>query len=336
MTVRAYVRNSPAQSAGAQTSSEAVEACGLYLLNWITITILALFVGVSLALLKLSMALEGELLGGIATVAGLTAAGHVLLSRVRAVRIAYVLISIAQLGLVSMLGAVLTYVAASANLPLQDAMLDSWDKFFGLDWTVYYRLMTAWPALLPYACLSYGAIGLPPIAVPIVLGLTNNHVRLQQFTMATLLTLCAVALISALIPAIGTYQQYNLPTEFATFKASGYLIQLDRLPVVRSSSLQVLNISQIGGIVTFPSFHAAAALLALWAWWGVWWMRPWALMMCVAMLAATPLWGGHYFVDIFAGVAVAALAIAFAKAIEGQSLVIPHGAKSTSLACVTP
>nr|WP_245471359.1 hypothetical protein [Bradyrhizobium genosp. SA-3] len=193
MTVRAYVRNSPAQSAGAQTSSEAsVEAYGLYLLNWITITILALFVGVSLALLKLSMALEGELLGGMATVAGLTAAGHVVLSRVRAVRIAYVLISIAQLGLVSMLGAVLTYVTASANLPLQDALLDSWDKFFGLDWTAYYRLMTAWPALLPYACLSYGAIGLPPIAVPIVLGLTNNHVRLQQFTMATLLTLCAV------------------------------------------------------------------------------------------------------------------------------------------------
>ncbi|RXG91846.1 hypothetical protein EAS61_24465 [Bradyrhizobium zhanjiangense] len=102
-----------------------MEAYGLYLLNWITITILALFVGVSLALLKLSMALEGELLGGMATVAGLTAAGHVLLSRVRAVRIAYVLISIAQLGLVSMLGAVLTYVAASANLPLQDAMLSA-------------------------------------------------------------------------------------------------------------------------------------------------------------------------------------------------------------------
>jgi hypothetical protein len=66
------------------------------------------------------------------------------------------------------------------------------------------------------------------------------------------------------------------------------------------------------GIVTFPSFHAAAAVLYLWALWCVWWMRPLALLANGAMLLATPIGGGHYFVDVFAGMAVAVLAIAAA------------------------
>jgi membrane-associated phospholipid phosphatase len=36
-------------------------------------------------------------------------------------------------------------------------------------------------------------------------------------------------------------------------------------------------------------------------------------------LLATPLIGGHYFVDVFAGVGIAALAIAAAKMLKGRS-----------------
>jgi len=306
------------------------KAYGLYLLNWITLGILTLFDGAGLAISKFSLELESNLFGAMSTIAVLTAAGHFLLSRTTRVRLAFVLLSVAQLALLSLLAALLTYIAASVNLPLQDAMLDRWDRLFGLDWPAYYRFMTDTPGLLPYAHLAYAAIALPLLGVPIVLGLTAEYVRLQQYTMASLLTLCVVACISALIPAIGTYQQYDLPTEFATYKATGYLIQLQRLPMVRNGGLQILNISHIGGIVTFPSFHAAAAILALWGWWGAWWMRPWALMMSLAMLVATPLLGGHYFVDIVAGGAVASLAIAFATAIKAQSSALP-GATTTSL-----
>ncbi len=42
-------------------------------------------------------------------------------------------------------------------------------------------------------------------------------------------------------------------------------------------------------------------------------MRPLALIANGGMLLATPMGGGHYFVDVFAGVAVAVLAIAAAK-----------------------
>lgn len=282
---------------------------GLYLANWIALSVLAASISVLLPAAGFIAELDRDAWGALFLFGTLIAAGHVLLLR-NCKRLAFVVLSIAQLGLLSMLAALLTYIAASAGFPLQDTTLNRWDQALGLDWPAYYRFVTARPELLPYAYLAYAAIAMPPLAVPLLLGLLGDHVRLQRFVMATLLTLCIVAILSALVPAIGTYKIYDLPTAFSGYEATGYLIQLARLPVIRSGDLHVLNISQIGGIVTFPSFHAAAAILALWGWWGVWWMRPWALMMCVAMLAATPLLGGHYFVDIFAGVFVAALAIA--------------------------
>jgi membrane-associated phospholipid phosphatase len=104
------------------------------------------------------------------------------------------------------------------------------------------------------------------------------------------------------------------------FKPSGYLVQLQELPRIRDGSLRILETSTLGGIITFPSFHAVAAVLALWALWCVWWLRPLALIANVSMLLATPLVGGHYFVDVIAGVGLSVLAIAAARLIGEWSI----------------
>jgi hypothetical protein len=70
---------------------------------------------------------------------------------------------------------------------------------------------------------------------------------------------------------------------------------------------------QLAGIVTFPSFHAASAVIFLWALWSVCWMRPIAAITMGAMLIVTPFVGGHYFTDIIAGIAVAVISIAAAR-----------------------
>ena len=65
--------------------------------------------------------------------------------------------------------------------------------------------------------------------------------------------------------------------------------------------------------MTFPSFHAASAVLYAWALWPVRWMRPIVVLAFGAMLAATPINGGHYLIDIIAGTAIAVLAIVAAR-----------------------
>jgi membrane-associated phospholipid phosphatase len=259
----------------------------------------------------------------IVTVAAcLAAVGHYFSSHRWLARPAFALISIAQLDLLAACGTPLTYIAASAALPLQDATLSHWDQCLGLDWTAYYNFSIGRPLVLQYACFFYAMIIWPCMGVPILLGLTKNCVRLQQFTMACTLTVFATAIISAVFPAIGTYQQYGLPAETAAFKATGYLNQLDRLPLVRDGTLRVLHLSQLGGIITFPSFHAAVAMLAMWGPWCLWWMRPIGLIIMGGMLIATPLLGGHYFVDVIAGVLVAAVAIAVVTRLGSLSAIM--------------
>jgi hypothetical protein len=54
------------------------------------------------------------------------------------------------------------------------------------------------------------------------------------------------------------------------------------------------------------------------------WLRPVVVVVNGAMLAATPINGGHYFVDVIAGIAIAVAAIAAARQI-GHRLVRAGG-----------
>jgi PAP2 superfamily protein len=291
------------------------QAWRLYYLNFVPLAGMALLLCACLAVSRFSLEIEHGLVTVAVTTVSCMAVGHCLVLHPLGSRPAFVLVSIAQLALLFLLGTPLTYIAASAGLPLQDTTLAHWDQLLGLDWIGYYRFIVARPLLVQYAIFFYAMITWPMVGVPFLLGMTEKQVRLQQFTMACILTVCVTAVVSTLIPAIGTYQQYGLPADTASFKATGYLIQLDRLPLARDGILRALNFSKIGGIITFPSFHASAATLALWGLWGVWWLRPLALIANIGMLIATPLLGGHYFVDIIAGVALATLAITMARSI---------------------
>jgi membrane-associated phospholipid phosphatase len=156
-------------------------------------------------------------------------------------------------------------------------------------------------------------IAWPIFGIPIALGAMRQYRRLQLFTLATALSLLVTIVISVFVPAFGVYNGLSIKIDPAVFASGAYLSSLHDMPLIRDGTLRQLDISNLAGIVTFPSFHACAAVLFLWALWGVWWMRPLALIANVGMLLATPMAGGHYFVDVFAGIAVAVLAIAAAN-----------------------
>jgi PAP2 superfamily len=71
----------------------------------------------------------------------------------------------------------------------------------------------------------------------------------------------------------------------------------------------LLELGNMTGIVTFPSFHAAASIIYLWALWPIWWLRPVSLFVNGLLLLSTPIHGGHYFIDVFAGIAMVFICI---------------------------
>jgi PAP2 superfamily len=243
-------------------------------------------------------------------------------------QVMFVLGATAQLVLITAVMAPMTYVAAAIDLPMQDATLLAMDRALGLDWAAYVKFVDAHPTLASWLNVGYAMIGWPLFAIPVFLAAKRSYQRIEEFTFAFAVALAATTIISALVPAVGVYQEIGLdPGALKSIDPGAYLDQLRDLPPTRAGVLRHLELLGLGGIVTFPSFHAAAAVLYTWALWVVRWMRPVALLANGAMLAATPLNGGHYFVDVIAGMAIAALAIVAAHYV-GQAIARRQGARA--------
>ena len=147
------------------------------------------------------------------------------------------------------------------------------------------------------------------------LAFTGRHVWLRVYTLAFLFAALTTIAISAVLPAVGVWPHYGLaggeaPTLVPTVSTSW--------PVffgLRDGSFRALVAVGSEGIITFPSLHAALAVVLIAAVWPVARLR-WAIFTVNAvMLAATPIDGSHYFIDVWAGVVIAAVSLVAARAI---------------------
>ncbi len=294
----------------------------LFELNWIPLGAMAVALALSVALTDFTV----EPAGAAASIAFVAAYAGFAYYNAKAPhrgdpQVVFALGGTAQIVLVTVLMTPLTYVAAAANMPLQDATLNAIDRALGLDWRAYFEAVNERPWLAAWLTYGYRMIRWPIFAIPVVLAAALHFRRLQEFTLAFALALIATTLISALVPAFGVFHQFAIdPATYPHLNPAAYVESSRELPLVRDGTLRHLNLFALTGLVTFPSFHAASAVLFAWALWPVRWIRPFAVFANVAMLASTPVDGAHYFIDIIAGVAVAAAAIAAAKAISARAL----------------
>ena len=204
----------------------------------------------------------------------------------------------------------LSYVAGKMNWPLQDDALLAIDRAFGLDPEPIARFVNDHPWLADLLARGYGLIKWPLLGIPVVLTLTARYVRLQVFMLAMSLALAVTIAISALVPAIGTYYGLQLPAaHFPEINTAVYAGQLRDILALRDGSLHELRLFFLSGIVSFPSFHAASAVLYMWALWPVRRIGGIAAALNLLMIAATPAIGAHYLIDVAGGIAVAAASI---------------------------
>jgi hypothetical protein len=286
-----------------------------FLVNWIGIGALGAVLACSLLLTDFSIELAGLAIAicYVGLYAGFAHA-NARSPRRRDPQVMFVLGGTAQIVLLTAVMTPLTYVAASAALPMQDANLLAVDRALGFDWAGYVGYVDAHPALAALMNCGYAMIRWPIFAIPVVLAALGRYRRIEEFTFAFGLALLVTTLVSGLVPAIGVYQQIGLdPAALKHIDPGAYLDQLRDLPPTRAGVLRHLELLNLGGIVTFPSFHAASAVLYTWALWPLRWSRPFVVFVNGVMLAATPLNGGHYFVDVIAGIAIAVSAIVTAR-----------------------
>ena len=121
-------------------------------------------------------------LGFVALYAGFAYA-NAYSTRRRDPQVIFVLGSIAQIVLVTVLMSPLTYVAAGADFPLRDAELLAADRALGLDWAAYVTFVNDHPLLSGWLSYGYAMIRWPLFAIPVILTAARRYCRLQDFTL---------------------------------------------------------------------------------------------------------------------------------------------------------
>lgn len=206
----------------------------------------------------------------------------------------------------SAITAPLSYLFAGLGLPLWDGTLHQWDMALGLDWRAYLAWTNDHPAIGLVFSLAYQSLIPQMIIICLILGLAGRRFELSVFTFAVVLSGVLCVLISALMPAMAMYVQLGLkPQDFPNLSPAAAYVHVEHILGLRDGTFRVFSLNAAQGIITFPSYHACLAVLFGAALWSVPWLRWPGAILNLTVIAATPIDGGHYFVDVGAGIAIA-------------------------------
>jgi len=222
-------------------------------------------------------------------------------------------------------GAPLSYIAATAGFPLQDAALEAIDRHLGVDWAQLMTFVSLHPRLQLVLSFAYSSFALQTLTTVLALGMAGQLTRLSSFITAFIATTLVIIAISAVCPAAGPW----LFLEIQPASANGFLPTSSTSWSVflglRDGTLHTVYGIRSEGIITFPSLHAALGVLfpaALWHVKGVRWL---ALGLNILLVLATPAYGSHYVIDVIAGILIAAVCwVAAARHLDAASKTHPE------------
>lgn len=220
------------------------------------------------------------------------------------------LIGFGQLFTVVLMGIMLTYAASAVPLPYRDAELHAIDRWLGFDRDAYIAFLRRNEGLRDVLTFSYCTLMLQNFLVLLVTIVARRIDRLQAYIIAFAIAVTATAMIGSVIPAANTMIYLDkVPTHLSTLP-DGVHSYFPTLEGLRNGTLRIIDFGHLEGLISFPSFHTANAILFVWALWPMRILRAILVPLNLLLIAATPLCGAHYVTDIVGGVAVAFAAIA--------------------------
>jgi membrane-associated phospholipid phosphatase len=129
--------------------------------------------------------------------------------------------------------------------------------------------------------------------------------------------------LAGLFPAAGAYA-YHAPESalFNNLNPNAGLWHIEHYEGLRNGSYRLIGLGQMQGLVTFPSFHTCFAITLAWCFRDFRWLFPIAIAVCGAVLVSTLTEGGHYLVDVLAGIVITIACIVLRQMIVTDRLPI--------------
>ncbi len=234
-----------------------------------------------------------------------------LLSRLVFPTAGWLLVGIEGAFLICSLGlslACLSYVGAALRLPLQDleiAALDHWVRF---DWATAAQAIDRSPLLLAVLDASYSTFTAQLILTAVILLLAGRIRDIDRYLVTFICASLFAELASTLLPTLGPISTMAADTSFARLPTIGRTTA-DIVLALRTGALRIIDLQALDGIISFPSLHAAVAILIPYH---LRWCKPlfWpVLVLNVLMFISAIPSGNHYLADVLGGIFVAAFGI---------------------------
>ena len=197
-----------------------------------------------------------------------------------------------------------TAIMARHSSAFIDARLRASDAALGFDWLQLFAFYQRHPGLMHSFDRAYNTLLAQIVLVPLLLYWGAGERRLWRFLTAWLIADMLTLAIFPFATASGPMSHYGITPAMVPELSSTWQWEFAAL-ISNLRSGAVMEFSQsIMGIVQFPSFHAAAAIMLGWAglqlrWWGL----P-LVAVNLAMLFATLINGDHYLTDVLAGTTI--------------------------------
>ena len=187
------------------------------------------------------------------------------------------------------------YLAVALDRPLADPWLARADAWMGISVPEAVRWTSGHPWLTGILAASYYSLMPQFIAPIVVLGLFyRDRDALWEYAFNFHFCLLVTLLGLALFPAACAFTYYGFES----------LIEQERFirhfEALRNGTFTLLQLQELEGLITFPSFHVAGGLMVTWVFRRYPKMFALLLVLNVLMIASTVLLGPHYAIDIVA------------------------------------
>lgn len=200
------------------------------------------------------------------------------------------------------LATLLTYLRMPLSAPTLDAWFVEIDAYLGYHWPSFLALVDRVPAISIALAWNYNSALLQIVTVIVLLAWAVDARRLQCFVLTGVISLVATTAFWWIWPSFGAVYHFGLEAAGSQTRVfdNGFTLAMERMSQAAPASL---SLSELTGIVAFPSYHTVMACLVGWFGWHTR-LRMVLIPLSLLMFPATLSHGGHHLIDIFAGVAV--------------------------------
>ncbi len=215
---------------------------------------------------------------------------------------------------------IFNHLLMSAGMPLADQQLAAIDAGLGFDWIAYVKWVDRAPVLSVLMEACYGSLtSYVSLLFGILLVSRDGLKYCRELIALFMITAVACSTIGMFFPAVAAAQFYQPAQSLFTHinpHAGSY--HLDHLAALRSGLPMRLDLDNLPGLVTFPSFHTAMGIIAIYCARGSRLLLPASIIVNGIMIASTPVFGAHYLVDVVGGGLVSLVAIAIYRTVSAR------------------